>query len=134
MRKISVLIFTARPEDEVELKELLEDTPWELQALPLGEDAAAALKTAAVPIMLFDRDAADCTWREKMTGLAKSRRNACVILLSNVSDQYLWEEVVQHGGFDLLARPFRKEQLLSMLLFAYAHCRTPWPKAIARGR
>ena len=132
MRKISVLMITSRPEDASELKALLEDTPWELQTLPQIEDAAAALRAAAVPLLLFDGETAGPPWREKMKALATSRRNACVILLSNVSDQYLWEEVVQHGGFDLLARPFRKEQVLSTLLFAYAHYRTPWPKTNAR--
>jgi len=131
MRKISVLIITSRPEDVVELKQLLHDTPWELEALPAIEDAAAALKTAAVPMLLFDGETVGPHWREKLKALAKSKRNACVILLSKVSDQYLWEEVVQHGGFDLLTRPFRKEQVLSTLLFAYAHCRTPWPKMAA---
>jgi DNA-binding NtrC family response regulator len=128
MRKISVLMITSRPEDEAELKQLLQDTPWELEALLRIEDAAAALKSAAVPLVLFDGDTADAQWREEMKALVKSKRNACVILLSNVSDPYLWEEVVRHGGFDLLTRPFRKEQVLSTLLFAYAHCRTPWPK------
>jgi len=132
MRKISLLMITSRPEDGEELKELLQDTPWELEALPQIEDVAAALKAAAVPMLLFDSDAAGPHWREEMRALIKSRRNACVILLTNVSDQYLWEEVVQHGGFDLLTRPFRREQVLSTLLFAYAHCRTPWPKTIAR--
>jgi FixJ family two-component response regulator len=131
MRKISLLMITSRPEDEAELKELLHGTPWELEALPQIEYAAAALKAAEVPLLLFDGATAGPQWREKMKALATSRRNACVILLSNVSDQYLWEEVVQHGGFDLLTRPFRKEQVLSTLLFAYAHCRTPWPKAKA---
>ena len=131
MRKISVLIITSRFEDEAELKELLRDTSWELEAVPRMEDAAAALKAAAVPMLLFDGDTAGPHWREKMKALAISKRNTCVILLTNVSDPYLWEEVVQHGGFDLLTRPFRKEQVLSTLLFAYAHCRTPWPKTIA---
>jgi len=132
MRKICVLMITSRPEDDAELKELLHDSQWELETLPRIEDAATALKAAAVPLVLFDGNTADAEWREKMKALIQSRRNACVILLTNVSDQYLWEEVVWHGGFDLLTRPFRREQVLSTLLFAYLHCRTPWPKRIAR--
>jgi FixJ family two-component response regulator len=65
-----------------------------------------------------------------MRRLIKTRRGACVVLLSSVADQYLWDEVVHQGGFDLLTRPFRKEQVLSTLMFAYAHCRTPWPKTV----
>jgi AmiR/NasT family two-component response regulator len=132
MRKIPVLMITSRPEDEAELKELLHNSPGELETLPRIEDPAAALRAAAVPLVLFDGSTADTQWREEMKALIQSRRNACVILLTNVSDQYLWEEVVQQGGFDLLTRPFRKEQVFSTLLFAYTHFRTPWPKTIAR--
>jgi len=131
MQKIPVLIVTSRAEDVAELSSILEGTPWELTDASHAEDAAAALKVASAPILLFDRDAAGPSWQKTMRELIKSRRSACVVLLSSVADQYLWEEVVQHGGFDLLSRPFRKETVLSTLVFAYAHCRTPWPKAVS---
>lgn len=128
MEKIGLIIVTSRPEDVQELNLLLEDSPWELTAVPELEEANTAVRAASAPIVLFDRDAAP-SWQRAIKGFVKSRRSACVVLLSNVSDQYLWDEVVQQGGFDLLPRPFRKEQVLSTLVFAYAHCRTPWPKA-----
>ena len=131
MQKIPLLILTSREEDLGELNELLVDSAWELARVPQLEDAAAALKSTAVPVLIFDRDAAGAAWKETVKRLVKSRRHACIVLLSNVSDQYLWDEVVQQGGFDLLTRPFRREQVLSTLLFAYAHCRTPWPKAVS---
>jgi DNA-binding NtrC family response regulator len=131
MQQIPLLIVTSRAEDVRELKLLLSETPWELTGISHLEDADAALKGAAVPILLFDRDSSGATWQSTMKRFIKLRRGACVVLLSNVSDQYLWEEVIQHGGFDLLTRPFRKEQVLSTLVFAYAHCRTPWPKTVS---
>jgi FixJ family two-component response regulator len=130
MQKIPVLIVTSRTGDVEELKSILCETPWELTDASHVEDLPATLKGAAVPILLFDRDTAGASWQVAIRRLIKTRRGACVVLLSNVSDQYLWDEVVQHGGFDLLARPFRKEQVLSTLMFAYAHCRTPWPKTV----
>jgi DNA-binding NtrC family response regulator len=131
MQKIPVLIVTSRAEDVAELNSILEGTPWELTNASRGEDVGAALKAASVPILLFDRDTASESWQKTMRDLIKLRRGACVVLLSNVADQYLWEEVVQHGGFELLSRPFRKELVLSTLVFAYAHCRAPWPKAVS---
>jgi FixJ family two-component response regulator len=128
----SLLLFSSRAEDSTELKEVLRGTPWELTAaVSRVEDAAALLAATPVPILLFDRDANGACWQDTMKRLIEARKNACVVLLSSVSDQYLWEEVVQQGGFDLLTRPFRKEQVLSALLFASAHVRSPWPKAVS---
>lgn len=131
----SLLLFSSRAEDSSELKEVLRGTPWELTAVARLEDAVALLTAASVPILLLDRDAPgacgqDACWQDTMKRLIEARKNACVVLLSSVSDQYLWEEVVQQGGFDLLTRPFRKEQVLAALLFANAHVRAPWPKAV----
>jgi FixJ family two-component response regulator len=126
--KVSVSIITSRAEDIRELNDFLHGTPWELIDVSDLEGAAVALKTTAVPILLFDRDTAGSCWQTTMKGLIRKRRGTCVILLSNVTDQYLWDEMVQQGGFDLLTRPFKKEQVLSTLVFAYAHCRVPWPK------
>jgi FixJ family two-component response regulator len=130
MQKIPLLIVTSRAEDVEELTSILHDTPWELTDASHLEDPATALKGAAVPILLFDRDSAGGCWQVAMKRMIKSRRGVCVVLLSSVADQYLWDEVVHQGGFDLLTRPFRKEQVLSTLMFAYAHCRTPWPKTV----
>jgi FixJ family two-component response regulator len=130
MQKIPVLIVTSRAMDVDELASILHDTAWELTDASHVEDPSTALKAAAVPILLIDRDAASESWQATLRRLIKSRRGACVVLLSSVADQYLWDEVVHQGGFDLLTRPFRKEQVLSTLMFAYAHCRTPWPKTV----
>ena len=131
MEKIPILIATSRAEDAELVRAHLAETPWEVVEIPWGE-AGAALKAASVPILLLDSSLLDTngsTWQLELKKLAKTRRSACVILLSNVTDQYLWDEVVRNGGFDVLTRPFKREQMLSTLLFAYARCRTPWPKA-----
>jgi FixJ family two-component response regulator len=130
MLKIPVLIVTSHAEDVEELTSILTETPWDLTDASHLQDPSTALKGAAVPILLFDRDTPGESWQVAMKRMIKSRRGACVVLLSSVADQYLWDEVVHQGGFDLLTRPFRKEQVLSTLMFAYAHCRTPWPKTV----
>jgi FixJ family two-component response regulator len=117
MEKVPVQIFTSRAEDIRELNSFLGGTPWEL----------TADRNATAPILLLDRDYSE-RWQTAIGDLIKLRRTRCVVLLSNVSDQYLWDEMVQHGGFDILTRPFRKEHVLSTLQFAYAHSHAPWPK------
>ena len=64
MPKISLLVFTSRPEDVTELQQHLDESHWELTNVPRWEDAAGMLKAAAVPILLFDRDAARLSWQE----------------------------------------------------------------------
>lgn len=127
MEKVSLLILSSRPEDFFELSELLRGTSMELAAAANMEEASNALRGGAFPIVLLDRDWSE-RWQSAIAQITKMRRKTCVVLLSSVSDQYLWDETVQHGGFDILTRPFKKEQVTSTLHFAYVHARAPWPK------
>lgn len=124
---VPILLVSARAEDAPNLKAILEDTPWRLVEAASSAEAVQALKRAAFPIVLYDRDLADGAWQETLRILLAAPGRACAILLSGVADEYLWNEVVERGGFDVLTRPFRKEQVISMLDFAHTHWKTEWP-------
>ena len=36
---------------------------------------------------------------------------SCVVLVSPVNDEYLWQEVIQYGGFDVITKPFQSDQI-----------------------
>ena len=115
-----VLLITRREEDRSELKAILAGTSWVVVD-------TTSVAEPAFPIILYDRDYADGPWQESVRSLSAARTRTCVILVSGVMDQYLWDEVVHHGGFDVLTRPFQKRAVLSMLEFALAHWKTAWP-------
>jgi hypothetical protein len=91
VQKISVLIVTSHAEDVGDLRDLLLDTPWELTAVRDLDAAAEALWAAEVPMLLFDRDVAAGCWQDAIRKLTRIHPTACVVLLSNVADQYLWD-------------------------------------------
>jgi|SRR5712691_5767997 len=126
---MTILLASSQEEDRRNLEAILEGTPWKLVTAGGLSEAERVLHDLDVPIVLCDRDLPGAPWQKNVRALAAGRRAACVILLSNVSDQYLWEEVVLQGGFDVLTRPFQKRGALSMLIFAHTHCRTAWPIA-----
>ncbi|MCL4402044.1 MAG: response regulator, partial [Acidobacteria bacterium] len=110
----------------------LEDTVvkagWNFVAVDKWPDGLKLLNTRAFPVVLYDRDLPGADWRAAIRAIISSRNPACVILASRVADTYLWEEVIQHGGFDILPKPFQQEQLLRTLRFALYHWRTGWTR------
>jgi DNA-binding NtrC family response regulator len=123
----ALILATARGEDSAALRVALEGSPWSLETAGNIALTASALAHTPVPIVLYDRDLPGPPWQEAFDALGSVRKHVALILLSNVSDPYLWDEVLQHGGFDVLTRPFRKAEVLSLLLFARTHCTAPWP-------
>lgn len=125
--KVQVLLVSARAEDRRNLQAILKGTPWDMVEVGDRAGAVEALQRSAFPIVLYDRDLAGGAWQDGLQMLLAACGRACVILLSSVADEYLWNEVVQGGGFDVLTRPFRKEQVVATLDFAYTHWKTRWP-------
>jgi hypothetical protein len=58
-------------------------------------------------------------WQTSIPSFLDPPATRSLILLSDMSDPYLLAELVQYGGFDVLSRPFEREEVLGTLAFAY---------------
>jgi DNA-binding response OmpR family regulator len=124
---LSVLVITASGSDAAVLREILAGSGWELKITDDLEDAVAFHGTRAASIVLFDRDLPGVDWREAVRKLANGHSR--VILASFVADDYLWEEVIHCGGYDVLAKPFRKDEVTHTIQFAWAALTKSLPSA-----
>jgi FixJ family two-component response regulator len=80
-------------------------------------------------VVLCDRDLPGVDWRMAVQQLAGGQNRRCVILASPVVDDYLWEEVIHLGGYDVLAKPFRKRDVVQAIEFAWAAVTKSLPSA-----
>lgn len=122
---LEVILANGNGDDRSSLQGVLAGTRWVVKdACP--PEIENVVREAAVPIVICDRDPSDA-WRSTIRSLTKTRRDVCVIVLSSESNERLSDEVVRCGGFDMLTRPFERQQVLPMLLFAYTYCRGHGP-------
>src|SRR6266849_225226 len=89
----TVLLVSARAEDRRGLQSVLSGTEWALTQVADSAAAVDSLKRTGFPIVLCDRDLAGGEWQDTLRLLLSVRDKPCVILLSNVADEYLWNEV-----------------------------------------
>jgi DNA-binding NtrC family response regulator len=122
-----ILLASERDDDHRTLEALLHDTGWTVAWAKSWGDASNFCGRVIKPVILVDRHFQGSDWRFTVSSMVNFKANSCLILLSDVSDQYLWNEVVQHGGFDVLARPFERSALLRVLAFAEKHREGRWP-------
>jgi len=88
------------------------------------EHARKILLDVAVQIILLDRDLAENDWRMVMSGFSASSGGACVLLASKVVEDYLWNEVVCHGGYDVVAKPLRETEVERVVRLARSYWMT----------
>jgi DNA-binding response OmpR family regulator len=131
---LTVLAMTSSLTDASRLRDILACTGWELRVVDNLEDAndflgarSASVGARSGSIVLFDRDLPDVDWRQGIGKLAHV--NCRVILASFVADDYLWEEVIHCGGYDVIAKPFRADEVVHMIQFAWAALTKSLPSA-----
>jgi len=116
--RVVVLGLLGSDQERRVLAGLGSDQGWEIQFSDTCTDALAACDAHKVPVILCDRDLPSSDWRHVIQTLASSSRPACVILLSRIVDDSLWEEVIRCGGYDILAKPLSRNEVLRVVKLA----------------
>lgn len=91
---------------------------WDIQFAQTDDEALAACDPRKTAVILCDRDLPSSDWRDVVQKLATTSRPTCVILLSGIVDDSLWEEVIRCGGYDVLAKPLRRNEVLRVVKLA----------------
>jgi DNA-binding NtrC family response regulator len=94
---------------------------WPLLIANTREEVRTALEKLKAPIILCDRDLPGKGWRETVEDLAASPHRTCILLLSGVVDTYLWHEVVRTGGYDVLSKPLREDEVVRAVRLAWSY-------------
>ena len=123
---IAIIGLVASDEDRRLLAGICNRNGWHLLYADTCEEARAALDKLKAPVILCDRDLPGKGWRETVEDLASSPHRACVILVSGVLDAYLWDEVVRTGGYDVLYKPLREDDVVRSVRLAWSY----WNSAI----
>ena len=129
--KSEVLLASAQAGDRQALESMFEDSKWILHGVPTYSEALDHLTRRGAPIVLCDRDLNGPAWQLAVRTLSKVRPEVCVILISNVWDEYLWKELTENGGFDIVTRPFDRIRVMAALEFAHTHVKAGWPARVS---
>ena len=73
------------------------------------------------PVILCDRDLPGAEWRDVMQILASAPQRPSVILMSRVANDHLWQEVIRHGGYAVLSKPLREEDVVRSVRLAWSY-------------
>lgn len=118
---ITVVGLLADDHDRQLLTEVCDQSQWKVLFAETCVEALTTLDQRRVPVILYDRDLPGREWRDVVALLASTPHHACVILISKVVDDYLWNEVVRTGGYDVLPKPLRESDVLRAVRLAWSY-------------
>lgn len=107
------ILGVALPIDDcVSLRWLAEQHRWDLRLTQSPRDAFRVASESHFEIILCDRNQPGHPWREVMERLAKCSPRSCILLVSPMNGDELWQSVLQNGGYDVLRQPLRENSTL----------------------
>jgi len=109
---LRILVLSKFLEDRFPLERLADEHGWELRFINSPQLGFRLLANSVFDVILCDCNQTGYPWREVLDRLSADSPRSCILLISAVNDDYLWGEVIRHGGYDVVTRPLREESLL----------------------
>ncbi len=118
---LTVIALVAGERDRRILAGVCSRNRWRVALADNCEEARRELDRIEAPVVLCDRDVPERNWRQVVETLAASPQPSCILLLSRVVDEYLRNEVVRRGGFDVLHTPLREDEVAHAIKLAWTY-------------
>jgi len=131
--EVQILSVSDNPEDHEALRHILSMQQWNISAAGTCSDAIGHLIAKPSPIVICEKEISDGTWHEILNQVSRSAVSSVLIVTSRLADDYLWAEVLNLGGFDVLAKPFNEREVRHVVASAWTAVSGP-ARACAAGR
>ncbi len=113
-----VLFVSPAHDDHHALGRILKDSCWRLSAATGCVDAIARHARDRMAIVVCESTLPSGSWRDLLRHVSECPDPPVLIVTSRLADEYLWAEVLNLGGYDVLAKPFDKQEVLWVLASA----------------
>jgi DNA-binding response OmpR family regulator len=116
---IRILSVSAAEDDQTALFGILDELPFAVTPARTCLEAATALNREKFAIILCERSLPDGTWLEILNRISSGGETPLLIVTSRLADDSLWAEVLNLGGYDVLATPFSRQEVRHVLTSAW---------------
>jgi len=114
-----LVTFASRAEGE-SLEQILCSADWSLHFARTFAEAQAALRSFSFGVVLCGGHFADGHgWKDVINVIHRIPNPPQLIVADRLADEALWAEVLNLGGYDLLATPFEPKEVLRILPMAW---------------
>jgi len=118
---VRVVALVVEPSDRDLLRAAATTNQWHIAFANSAAEAQTLLTKSQVPVLVCDRDLLAPDWGSDVEQLSAVSPRTCILLVSKVADEYLWNEVVRRGGYDVLYKPLQQDELIRGVKLAWTY-------------
>jgi DNA-binding response OmpR family regulator len=121
---VSALLVGEFADERLLLREIFRNCGWRLFEASDRRRALQALERNPVRVVITETSLPSGDWRKVLQDLRKLPVPPQLVVTSRLADDHLWAEVLNIGGFDVLARPLDRDEVERVVASASRHFET----------
>ena len=107
----AILLISQYQEDEHFLREVLTKFACPLGTSGSWQEAKLLIQCHVPRVVVTESELPDGTWRDVLCSLDGVPNPPLLIVVSRLADERLWADVLNRCGFDVLAKPFARDEV-----------------------
>jgi DNA-binding response OmpR family regulator len=124
-----VLVVSPFEDNLLSLKTALAHSNLTLCVAAGAAEAKLFLHRTVVPVILCESELPDGSWKDLSAAASGLENPPLMVVTSRLADEYLWAEVLNLGGYDVLAQPFNAIEVVRVIGMACRRWRDKWKKS-----
>lgn len=112
--RMGLLVISPEAEDCEILRGILDKTQWDLSQATTCRDALPLIGSQHFSAIFCEAASNDIGWRDLLKRDC-SFETPPLVVVSRLADAFLWCEVLNLGGYDVLAKPFHAKEVAHVL-------------------
>ena len=116
---ISILLVSPFAEDYSNLKSFFHTSGWKIIRCNGASQALQQLTSERIELVICERDLTDGNWKTILAGAEAMEPAPLVLVVSAHADESLWAEVLNLGGYDVLLKPFDRNEVNRVIAMAW---------------
>ena len=116
---VKVLSISPNDEDYRALGMIFSHTNWTILRVESGADALAYLKSHEISVVLCARTFRDGVWKDVLKQVRRLEHPPEVVVFASHADDWLWADVLEQGGYDVLESPFDAPEVYRVVSLAW---------------
>ena len=126
---VSVLAVGEFEQDRPLLHDIFRHLGWRLFEARDRRRAMQYLERNPVHVVLAESDLPNWSWKKVLHDIRRLAPPPQLIVTSRTADDYLWAEVLNIGGYDVLPQPFARDEVERVVAAAHRHHAFPPARA-----
>ena len=115
---ITVLAVSPDGEDLDRLRDILHGENWTVRSAASFDEAARAVERESPTVVACEKQLPDGDWKDLFQLVTALQDPPPVVVVSRNADENLWAEVLNLGGYDVLAKPFEYSEVSRVFAMA----------------